>query len=337
MSSLCVYPLSPSYATLPRLNTLLLLLAVIHGPADNWATKGALAAVMTRTAGLALHAFALLGVLEWELAKPIEIRSFDLDILGTWALLSVVATSIPMMLSWAPSLVTSKARPLVRIWGVLVAAGALCSYVGWHKISAVVNEGDTCENAVHLAMRKYVVPERLPLNQLFMTPRRQQIVRVWDIAALVVLAFGIWVCVRRGRVGVVESKPSRNWYGGAGSYQLEKLQFNADIYTPAIVGLEKLLLFAVPVVFYGLVVLHEVWLWTAAVPVLEGLDAFEQWSCWVMTGLVMIATIINWILSRRSASKRSAWQGQFGGIEGGLDGGHGTRSVGVIESPAIVR
>src|SRR5436190_2511179 len=171
MSSLCVYPLSPTYATLPRLNTLLLLLAVIHGPADNWATKGALAAVMTRTAGLALHAFALLGVLEWELAKPIEIRSFDLDILGTWALLSIVATSVPMMLSWAPSLRTSKARPLVRIWGLLVAAGALCSYAGVRKITTVENEADTCENAVRLPMRKNVVPERLPLNELFMDAR----------------------------------------------------------------------------------------------------------------------------------------------------------------------
>src|SRR5215469_10462375 len=104
MSSICVYPFSPSYSTLPRLNTLLLLLAVIHGPADNWATKGALAAVMTRTASIALHAFALLGVLKWELSMPIEIRTFDLDIIGTWVVLSVVATSIPMMLTWAPSL-----------------------------------------------------------------------------------------------------------------------------------------------------------------------------------------------------------------------------------------
>lgn len=331
MSSLCVYPLSPSYATLPRLNTLLLLLAVLYGPADNWATKGALAAVMTRTAGLALHAFALLGVLKWELAMPIKIRSFDLDILGTWAILSVVATSIPMMLSWAPSLQTSKARPLVRIWGVLVTVAALCSYVGIHKISTVVNENDTCENSARLPMRRDVVPEPLPLNQLFMTPQRQQVVRVWDIAALVVLAFGIWTCVRIGRVGVVESKSSRNWYGGTGSYQVQKLQFNPVTCAPTIVGLEKLALFAVPVIFYGLVILNELWLWTAVVPVLEGLDAFEQWSCWVMTGLVMIATIINWILSRRSARKSSAWQGQFEGFEGG------TGLVGVIENPAIIR
>jgi hypothetical protein len=292
---------------------------------------------MTRTAGLALHAFALLGVLNWELVMPVEIRSFDLDILGTWVILSVVATSVPMMLSWAPSLMTSKARPLVRIWGVLIAAGALCSYVGVHKISTVVNEDDTCENAVRLPMRRYVVPERLPLNKFFMAPRRQQIVRAWDIAALVVLAFGIWTCVRIGRVGVVKSKSSRNWYGEAGSHQVQKQPFNAVICTPTIVGLEKLVLFAVPVVFYGLVILHELWLWTAAVPVLEGLDAFEQWSCWIMTGLVMIATIINAILSRRSTPKSSAWKDQFGSLEGGLVANHGTRSVGDIESPAIIR
>jgi len=331
MSSLCVYPLSPSYATLPRLNTLLLLLAVIHGPVDNWATKGALAAVMTRTAGLALHAFALLGVLKWELVKPVEVRSFDLDNLGTWAILSVVATSVPMMLSWAPSLQTSKARPLIRIWGVLLAAGALCSYVGVHKVSTMVNENDKCENAVRLPMRKYVMPESLSLNQLFMDPRRQQVVRVWDIVALVVLTFGIWTCVRMGRVGVLKSKSSRNWYGGVGSHQVQKLQVNAVICTPTIVGLEKVVLFAVPVVFYGLVILNELWLWTADVPVLEGLDAFEQWSCWVMTGLAMIATIINWILSRKSASKSSTWQGQFGSLEGG------TGLASLVENPAIIR
>jgi hypothetical protein len=337
MSSLCVYPFSPSYATLPRLNTLLLLLAVLYGPADNWATKGALAALMTRTAGLALHTFALLGVLEWELARPVEIRSFDLDILGAWALLSVVATSIPMMLSWAPSLLTSKARPLIRIWGVLVAAGALCAYAGVHKIATVVNEGDTCENAMHLPMREYVVPVRLPLNDLYMAPPKQQVVRAWDIAALVAVAFGIWTCVRIGRAGIIKSKSSRNWYGVVGSHQVQDLQFNALTCTPAIVGLEKLVLFAVPVVFYGLVILHELWLWTATVPVLEGLDAFEQWSCWVMTGLVVIATVINWLVSRRSAPKPAAWHDQFEGFGGGLDVGYGPRSVGVIGNPAIIR
>jgi len=337
MTSLCVYPLSPSYSALPRLNTLVLLLAVLYGPADNWATKGALAALMTRTAGLALHAFALLGVLEWELAMPVEIRSFDLDILGAWAILSVVATSIPMMLAWAPSLLTSKARPLIRIWGVLVVAGAVCAYAGFRKIATVVNEDNTCENAIRLPMRKYVVPESLLLNEVFMAPGRQQVMRGWDIAALVVLGFGIWACVRIGRVGEIESKLSRNLRGGAGSNQVQKLQFNALICTPVIVGLEKLGLFAVLVVFYGLVALHELWLWTATVPVLEGLDAFEQWSCWVMTGLVVIATIINWILSRRSVPRSSAWQDRFKSLEGGLDENHGTGWVGVTESPSIIR
>jgi len=302
MSLLCAYPLSPSYSALPRLNTLLLLFAVLYGPRDNWATKGALAALMTRTAALSLHSFALLGVLENELRHSPPLSSVDLDILGTWAVLSVVAVAVPMMLSWAPSLMQSKARPLVRIWGVLVAAGAICAYVGMHRIKTLTASAPDCALMAKLPMRRTGNPLEISWDELFLQPPAQQAMRAWDIAALVVVAFGIWACFKPGRVG---AKSPSTWDGAPGNSQIQVPTFDNSVFSPGIFAFEAVFLTLGVLVFYGIVILHEIWLWKANVPVLEGLDGFEQWNSWVATGLVIIATVLNWMLGLKSETKSS--------------------------------
>ena len=124
---LCVEPLSPTYSTLPRLNSIVLLFFILLSPSDSWATKGALAALMVRVATISFHAIALLAT------ETNSDQTFDLDIIGTWVILSGVGVALPLLLGWAPSLKSSKARPLVRIWGVLVVAGAICAYVSLRR------------------------------------------------------------------------------------------------------------------------------------------------------------------------------------------------------------
>jgi hypothetical protein len=35
----------------------------------------------------------------------------------------------------------------------------------------------------------------------------------------------------------------------------------------------------------------------------EGLKAFEQWSCWAAAGLVVAATVLNWVVGKISSSQ----------------------------------
>lgn len=334
MSSLCVYPLSPSYSFLPRLNTYVLLLAVLYGPLDNWVTKGALAALMTRTAAQSLHAFALLGVLEWEIHRHSPVSSFDSDVIGTWAVLSITAVAVPIMLAWAPSVAKSKARPLVTIWGILVTVAAICVYVGMHRMDHLTADTNACAYAGTFPMRQNSEPIAIARSNLFLASPKGQIVRGWDIAAVVVMAFGVWACVRPGSVGKVKHPP---WEGTVGSSQVQQLTFDNFICSPFICTVEMLFLILDIIVFYGLVVLHEVWLWKAKVPVLEGLDAFESWGVWVATGLVVLAAIINWILSHRSEPKSKAYlSSRSSCLEAGDHGGT-PKDVGLAESPSIIR
>jgi hypothetical protein len=334
MSTLCVYPLSPSYSFLPRLNTYLLLVAVLYGPADNWATKGALAAMMTRTAAQSLHAFALLGVLEWELHRHLSVFSFDSDIIGTWAVLSITATAVPMMLAWAPSVANSKARPLVRIWSVLVTAASICAYVGIHRVADLPANGNKCVDAGSFPMRQRGEPIAIAWSDLFLGPPKGQILRGWDIAVLLTMSFGIWGCLRPRSVGRVKDS---KWDGIVGSSQVQQSTFDNFVCSPFTCAVEMLFLTLDIIVFYGLVVLNELWLWEAKIPALEGLDAFESWGVWVATGLVILATIVNWVLGRRSKPKpRPYCSSQPPNLEAGNLGGT-TKGLGVTESPSVIR
>jgi len=258
---------------------------------------------MTRTAALSLHSLALLGVLEKELRDHPHSSSVDLDILGTWAVLSVVAAAVPMMLGWAPSLRQSGARPLVRIWGVLVSVAAICAYVAMHRMKSLTADAINCTNVGKLPMRRTGDPLEIGWDALFLQAPAKQVMRGWDIAALIVVSFSIWACFKPGRVGTV--KPPPNWNGAAGNSQIQTQTFDNCIFSPGIMAFEAVFLTSSVLVFYGIVALHELWLWKADVPALEGLDGFEQWSSWVATGLVIIATIVNWLLGIKSESKPS--------------------------------
>lgn len=289
---------------------------------------------MTRTAAQSLHAFALLGVLEWERRRHLSVFSFDSDIIGTWAILSITATAVPMMLAWTPSLAKSKARLLVRIWGVLVTVAAICAYVGIHRVADLPANGNECVDAGPFPMRQRGEPIAIAWSNLFLGPPRGQIVRGWDIAAVLTMGFGIWACLRMRSVGRVNDT---KWDGIVGSSQVQRSTFDNFVCSPFICAVEMLSLTLDIIVFYGLVVLNELWLWEAEVPTLEGLDAFESWGVWVATGLVIFATIVNWVLGRGSKPKPRPYRSpQPPNLEAG-DLGSTTKGLGVTESPSVIR
>jgi hypothetical protein len=301
MSTICVYPMSPTYSSLPRLNTLVLLIFTIHGPADNWATKGALAALMVRTVVISLHAIALLAVLHHQQkSSPEALAIFDLDNLGAWSVLGAVGTAMPMLLGWAPSLRQTKARPLVRIWGLMTIVGAVCAYAAVDRARKFgkdqTGSQEACAAAGPWPMRGGEESVAFSSTTLFNAPH-EKLIKGWDIAGLLMMAFGAWSCLRLGRVGQSALMASR-------LDVLNPIQKTPDLPKTSFgVLLEKTLIFTSLVIFWGFLGLHERYLFQEAIPELEQKDSFEQWSCWAATALVVMATVLNWTLDRTTRAR----------------------------------
>lgn len=260
--TICIDTSSPTYSTLPRLNTTALLLFVLLAPFDLWASKGALAALMARVATISIHAIVLL-------ATKSDTQPFALDIIGSWFILSEVAVAVSLLLSWAKSLRTSKARFLVRTWGILVAVGAICAFVTlkWAIKNAHLA---TCPGSSIAAGSISIVRD-----QIFSRLNSDTLLGEFDLMAIILNGFGVWICLR-----------SDNW--DPGSFLRSALAF-----------VEIAFLFLAVVVLVTTIVLHEMYLLGKPhIPMLEDVTSFEQWSCWAATGLVVSATVANWLFNK---------------------------------------
>ncbi|KAF2399367.1 hypothetical protein EJ06DRAFT_530918 [Trichodelitschia bisporula] len=262
----CIYPLSPTHSILPRLNTLTLLIFTLHGPSSNWATRAALAASLTRTAVIALQAFALLAIAR----HPGSIPAKDLDIFAAWEVLGASACALPLLLGWAPVLRGSRARPLVRVWGLLILAGACCAYAA-QEWRVEDRAGERCADA-RLGMKGNHGAVAAEIR-----PSRPRLVHAFDIAALVMAAFGAWACVRPR----VET--------AVGSEEAE-----VGMRMRVLRGLERAAVVVSVVVFWGFVGVHERWLEGLPEEVSRG--SFDQWGPWAATGVVLLATLVDYCL-----------------------------------------
>src|ERR1700738_2818470 len=122
-SSICVYPLSPTYLILHRyLYYLSLILSVLY-PTPPPLVKGAFAFSLTYSSTAALYAILIVAVPEANIV--------NLDIFGLWAVLSAACIVILPLLIWTSHLQSSgsrSGRPIIRIWGLLVVVGAACTF-----------------------------------------------------------------------------------------------------------------------------------------------------------------------------------------------------------------
>jgi hypothetical protein len=293
-SFICIEPLSSTYSTLPRLNTLVLLLFLLLAPSASWATSGALAALMVRTAIMALHAITLLTVLppskDFETKDPLVILpAFDLDIIGTWFILSAVGTANPLLLGWARALRESKARLLVKIWGCLVVVGSVCAFVAMRRSAngGVVYNSDhfreselarsRCSNSNKSRLRTTDAVV-FDTERIFGRLRRETLIWKFDTAALVLMSLAVFTSLWTAKAGTTYSA-LRVWLG-------RSFMASAAVVLPAII------------------ILHELFLLksnpgVAAIPMAEGLKAFDQWSCWAATSLVIVATVLNWVVEQK--------------------------------------
>jgi hypothetical protein len=224
---------------------------------------------MARVATISIHAVVLLAMKD--VSHPL-----DLDIIGSWFILSETAVAVPLMISWAPALQKSKARFLVRIWGVLVSVGAICGYVAMQWSREHIDERTCLGNDVvidhgsSLALRKNVIFAGLAKGTVF---------NGFDIAAVAATSFGLWICLRPA-----------SWSQSTPKKEPQRL-----VYLVEMTGL----VFA-SVVIVAVVVLHERYMFSKPpVPMLLPVTSFEQWNCWAATGIIAIATLTNWLYGGR--------------------------------------
>lgn len=301
---ICVEPISPTYSTLPRLNTLALLLFLLLSPWASWATTGALAALMTRTAAIAFHAIALLVTLAppktFASQDPLEILpAFDLDIIGTWIVLSAVSAAVPLLLGWSAALKRSQARFLVKTWSCLIVIGGVCAFVAIRKsiTSGVGYDSDDLgeRETVHdMCLSSSKSPLRageavlFDAERIFGRLRRGTLLWTFDTMALVSMGFVVFICLLGSKTKSRQSACYDLWFRLGG-----------------------LIMVMSAVVLPAIIVLHELFLLksypgSAALPMTEGLSAFEQWNCWAATGLVLAATVLNWLVGKKRTKQATS-------------------------------
>jgi hypothetical protein len=277
--TICVAPLTPTYSTLPRLNTTALLLFIILSPTSSWATKGALAALMVRVATISIHAIVMLAMRDAS-------HALELDIISAWFILSEVAAAAPIMLLWAPSLRGSKARLLVKLWGVLVFIGAICAFttVQWAKTSL---DERTC-------LESEIIDETLVYAKqaLFSDLTSNALLGRFDIAAVAAASFGLLVSIRPDRLRTNQS--TSNSMKALFKY----VNIAGQVFSSA--------------VLIAIIVLHERYLLgNPKLVMLLPVNSYEQWNCWAAAGLIASATILNWFLGSKMTSNHPKKQAGY--------------------------
>jgi hypothetical protein len=225
---------------------------------------------MARVATISIHAVVMLAMRDTS-------HPYELDSIAAWFILSEVAAGAPIMLSWAASLRGSKARVLVKIWGMLVFVGAICAFVMVRWANTNV-DGNTCagvEDDSTLVYNK---------GELFRDLASNALLGKFDIAAVAAASFGLLISVR----------PDKLWNGDSKSGTMPKLVKAIDTAGLAFSS----------AVLIAIIVLHERYLLgSPRLAMLLPITSYEQWNCWAAAGLIISATILNWMLPSKTPSK----------------------------------
>lgn len=122
----CIFPISGQYDFLQRLLVYnLLTLAVVNHRAE-WLRRGSLAAAITYSSSACVHAVVIAIVSRND-------QVFDLDIIGVYSIISSSIIILGPMLDWCRPLHHSIARPIIRVWGVLVSVGLVCAFIALRR------------------------------------------------------------------------------------------------------------------------------------------------------------------------------------------------------------
>ncbi|KFY04792.1 hypothetical protein V491_09261 [Pseudogymnoascus sp. VKM F-3775] len=122
---LCVYPLSGQYSLLNRLLYYALIVFAVVGHSHPWLITGPLAYIMTYSSTAAVHALIMAVVSENSL--------LDIDVLGTWAIISIGCLAVLPIFTTSKVISESQYSPIFGFWGTLMSIGVICSLVSLHR------------------------------------------------------------------------------------------------------------------------------------------------------------------------------------------------------------
>lgn len=223
---------------------------------------------MARMATIAIHAIVMTAM------KDIS-HPYELDGIAAWFMLSEVATAVPIMLSWAPALKESRAKFLIKIWNLLVLAGALCGFVTLRWAAKHV-DGRSCRAGTILNK-----PSALAKDGLFSKLGINTLLAKFDTAAIAAASLGL----------LINLWPEKSMKPSQSTTVIGKLL--RTLRTAGLVFCSTILV--------AIIVLHERYLLSSPrLPMLLPITSYEQWNCWAAAGLVALATVCNWMFGDRS-------------------------------------
>jgi hypothetical protein len=319
LSSICVYPLSPTYLPLHRyLYYVSLTLSVLY-PTPPPLVKGAFAFSLSYSSTAALYAFLVTAIYPY---GPIV----NLDIFGLWAILSSATIVILPLLQWTKNLKgagSASARPIIRIWGVLVIVATICIFVLLAKLKPIIDQSEDLEGVIgtcQLISSSSETP-RLRLRNpedVLLAAYEPVFGQIFDwiirrISGLVFLpaTFGLITCL----FTVVHHPPmhqeDRTVHGDFPSTSTEPTLFFAV--QNGFVYLRTVVVCLTPLLLIPTIVINEFYLMKGReTGLIEGEKIYEvgQWGVWVGAGLVGAAALVNSIARK---TKRTETKVVIGG------------------------
>lgn len=118
---MCAFQLSGNYCVMNRALYYALIFFSVIGHSHVWLVAGALASALTYSSTAAIHAVVLAGATSNGI--------FDIDMLGTWAIVSVACMAVLPIFTLSSAIRESVFSPVFGFWGTLVAIGAICDII----------------------------------------------------------------------------------------------------------------------------------------------------------------------------------------------------------------
>lgn len=309
-SSICIYPISPSYALLHRtLYYTSLILSVIY-PTPPPLIKGAFAYSLTYSSIAALYAILILA-----LPHPTtsEGQIINLDIPALWAVLSPASILLLPLLTWSRSL-QSSARPIIRIWGILVLVGAACTFALLQQSQSNINSLDestglncsvlaTAAEAQKLKLRDPNSVLSVSYDRIF-GPLYSLLATRLAPLTFIPLFFGALPCLITIATSIPSKSPQTETWHGVEISTTPTTTSPLGPFLNVFLTLRLLILYLSPYLLLPVLIVNEVYLlmdWATSTGIPEAEKVFEvgQWGLWAGLGLVSAAAGVNWLASNR--------------------------------------
>jgi hypothetical protein len=335
-SSTCVYPLSPTYLVLHRyLYYTSLILSVLY-PTPPPLVKGAFAYSLTYSSTAALYAILVLAL---PLPSSADGQILNLDIFGLWAVLAPASILLLPLLTWSRSLHTT-ARPIIRIWGILILIGASCTFALLHKSQQLATATTTTTGALNCsALAASAATQTLKLrdpNHVLSAPYAQIFTPLYTILTarlppltFIPLAFGAFSSLLTITAPLYQdpsTSTTTSTYTTSYSTSAEIAISDPDTSgTRAVetlrtlfLTLRRIVLYLTPYFLIPVLVVNEMYLlkdWPFGVPEAEKVYEVGQWGLLAGLGLVSAAAGVNWVAGSGKESGSKYGGEQRGGME----------------------